>query len=183
MATAVAVEMAGPERFYSLTGIHEPGVVRNRLRQFRYRVRDAGFRWEDWSVIETNPRGTGYHVHGWQRGDYVPQSKLSKVAKSCGFGVVADIRRWERMGSGSGVAYAVKVATAYGVKGAVADGLHEFLDVNGGRFGMWSKGFFGQPYRAAIDQALGRVDREGHDPGPWVLRGTAGGIYVAVGGH
>lgn len=178
IATAVAVEMAGPERFFTLTGVHDPAVVRNRLRQFRHRIRKRGYRWEDWSVIEANPRGTGFHVHGYQWGDYVPQPVVSKVARSVGFGVVADIRRWRRLGEGSGVAYAVKVATAYGVKAAAGDGLHRFLEVNGGRFGMWSRDFFRRPYRAALELALGRVDRKGHDPGPWVLRGTAGGIYV-----
>ena len=177
LATAVAVEMAGPERFYALTGIHDPAVVRYRLKQLRYRIRGLGYRWEDWSVVEANPKQTGFHVHGWQWGGFVPQSKLSEVARSVGFGVVTDIRRWKRLGAGSGVGYAVKVATAYGVK-AAGDGLHRFLEVNGGRFGMWSRGFFRGPYREALAAALGRVDREGHDPGPWVLRGTAGGVYA-----
>ena len=180
LATAVAVEMAGPERFYSLTGIHDPKVVRHRLRQVRYRLRERGYSWEDWSVVEGNPRETGYHVHGWQWGDYVPVRVLSEVARSEGFGVVTDIRRWRVVGRGSGVSYAVKVATAYGVKvAAVADdGLYEFLAVNGGRVGIWSRGFFRGPYGAAVRAAMGRVEREGHDPGPWRLKGTTGGIHA-----
>jgi len=182
LATAVAVEMAGPQRFYTLTGIHDPRVVRHRLRQVRYRLREVGYSWEDWSVVEMNPRETGYHVHGWQWGSFVPQRVLSRVASSEGFGVVTDIRRWRSgIGNGSGVAYAVKVATAYGVKVATGghdDGLYEFLEVNGGRVGMWSRGFFRGPYGAAVRAAMGRVDREGHDPGPWRLKGTTGGIHA-----
>jgi hypothetical protein len=180
LATAVAVDMAEPRRRATLTLVGTSAKqVRSRLRRFRYDIRRSGYRWEDWGTIEENPEGTGWHYHGWQWGDYVPTRVVARIADGTGMGRIADMRSHEPL-LGSGVAYAFKAATVYGVKGAEGgvEALGRFLEVNGGRFGIWSQGYFRGPYRDALRAAVGRVDREGHDPGPWVLRGTAEGIVV-----
>lgn len=180
LATAVAVDMARPTRRATLTLVGDSAKqVRSRLSRFRYEIRKAGYRWEDWGAIEANPEGTGWHWHGYQWGDYVPTRVVSNIADAKGMGQIADMRAHRPM-LGSGAMYAVKAATAYGVKGALGDRdeLYRWLELNGGRHGIWSRGFFKQPYNDALRAAMGRSEREGHDPGPWVLRGTAGGIWT-----
>lgn len=180
LATAVAVDMAEPTRRATLTLVGDSAKeVRDRLKRFRYGIRSEGYRWEDWGAIEVNPEGTGWHWHGWQWGDFVPTRVVSRIADSKGMGRIADMRAHRPL-TGSGPMYAVKAASTYGVKGALGDGdeLHRWLEVNGGRHGIWSRGFFKQPYNDALRAALGRSDREGHDQGPWVLKGTAEGIVT-----
>lgn len=180
LATAVAVDMAEPTRRATLTLVGDhPKTVRDRLKRFRYEIRRAGYRWEDWGAIEANPEGTGWHWHGYQWGDYVPTGVVSRIADSKGMGRIADMRAHRSL-AGSGPMYAVKAATAYGVKGATGgrDELYRWLELNGGRHGIWSRGFFRQPYNDALRAAMGRSEREGHDSGPWVLRGTAEGIVA-----
>ena len=182
LATAFAVNDAGCERRVTLTMVGEsPKQVRARLSRFRYRMRQRGYRWEEWGAIERNPKGTGFHYHGWQRGDFVPVRELSEAADRSGMGQVVDIRKHEKVGQlASGVVYAAKVVASYGVKGATPENLAEWLHLNGGRHGIWSRGFFGQPYRDALRAALGRAERDGHDPGPWRLHGTAEGIVAHI---
>ena len=176
-ATAVAVDLREPERMVTLTLVGDSAkTTRARLSRLRYDLRSVGYRWEEWGAIERNPEGTGFHYHGYQRGDFVPVKALSEAADYRGMGKVVDIRRLRSL-RGRGPLYATKAASAYGVKGADGfDQLQEWLHLNGGRHGIWSRGFFGEPYNDALRAALGRSERDGHDPGPWVLRGTAGGI-------
>jgi hypothetical protein len=84
-------------------------------------------------------------------------------------GRIVDVRRYQ--GGAKGVVYGVKTVgggSSYGLKAGLEDGgLDGFLDLHGGRYGVWSRGFFGVPYRDAVRAALTRSDRDGHDPGPW----------------
>ena len=160
--TAVAVDLREPERLvrFSLVG-EEHQTRRHRVRQVVYELRGLGYKWESWGVVERNPRGTGHHFHAWQRGDYVPQATLQEVCQGHGMGI-PDIREWTKLGGGSpGTAYGLKASTAYGLKD------DEVLDLNGGRFGSWTRGFFGRPYREALSAAARSVftEQEAGDSG------------------
>lgn len=173
LATAIAVGMAEPAQFVTLTQVGDSSQrVRARLSDFRRRLRERGYSGEMWGVIEPNPKGTGQHFHGWRRGGFVPQRVLSDVADRCGMGRVSWVTQYR---SGVfGVLYGTKTVggnAGYGLKLALEDGgLSSFLERHGGRYGIWSRDFFGMPYREAVKAALTRPDREGHDPGPWRVR-------------
>lgn len=174
LATAVAVGMAEPDQFITLTLVGDDGAtIRRRMRDWRRRLLEAGYPGEWWGVVEVNPRRTGHHCHIWRRGGYVPHWEIVRASRRVGFGRVAWVERYR--GGVHGVMYGVKSVrestVGYGLKAAMEDGgLERFLELHGGRFGMWSRGFFGQPYREAVRAAFKRADREGHDPGPWHLR-------------
>lgn len=172
LATAIAVGMAKPDRFITLTLVgDDPKQIRSRLSDWKRRLREAGHEGEFWGAIEANPRGTGHHFHCWWRGPYIPQATISDVARRCGMGSVTWVEAYR--GGVEGVFYGTKTITGagrYGLKVALDGGLQEFLDLHRGRFGVWSRGFFGMPFREAIQAALKRPEREGHDPGPWRVR-------------
>ncbi len=67
----------GPERMIVLTGLPpEPERIRGQLREFAYRLRQDGFHL-DWAwSVEKNPKGTGFHAHVLQHGDFIPHSVL-----------------------------------------------------------------------------------------------------------
>lgn len=147
--TALAVDRARPTRLirFSLVG-DEYSVRARRVRQVASEIRTLGYEFEFWGVFERNPKGTGHHFHAWQRGDYIPQRVLQKVCQGHGMGL-PDIRKWnpDRPGGG-GAAYGLKGSARYGLK---AD---DVLDLNGGRFGTWTRDFFGMPYKEALSEAL-----------------------------
>lgn len=175
-ATAVAVDMAAPRRFVRLSLVGEEHQERRRRinRMVEYLRRD-GYQWEHWGVVEQNPKGTGHHAHLWQGGDYVPQGVLQEACMSAGMGY-PDIRAWKPIKGRFGAAYGVKAiskaGTLYGVKGTREGGLEAFLRANGGRYGMWTRGFFGMPYRQALKDGMRAVYGQ-EDEGPWVLRAAA----------
>lgn len=173
LATAIAVGMREPDQFITLTQVgDDPSRIRARLSEWQYRLKQAGYPGTHWGVVEPNPRGTGHHVHLWRRGGFVPQRLISEVASRCGMGRVTWVERYR--GGTMGVLYGTKAVgggSSYGLKLALEDeGLTGFLDRHGGRYGLWSRGFFGMPYREAVRAALTRPEREGHDPGPWRVR-------------
>lgn len=161
--------MADPNQLVTLTLVGtESSVIRARISRLRHDLAGRGYPGEYWGAIERNPKLTGHHVHLWRRGRYLPQGLLSERAQAWGMGRVVDIRRYS--GGPKGVVYGVKGSrgTSYGLKAGLADGgLDGFLDLHGGRYGLWSRDFFGKPYREALREALTRPDRHGHDPGPW----------------
>lgn len=176
LATAIAAGMAGPTQFVTLTQVgNDPQRIRARLSDWRRRLLEAGYPGEYWGVVEENPKGTGHHVHLWRRGGYVPQARVSEVADRCGMGRVTWIERYR--GGVHGILYGTKTITAggaYGLKTALEEnGLWRFLELHRGRYGIWSRQFFGRPYREAVQLALRHPDREGHDPGPWRVRNIA----------
>lgn len=121
-------------------------------------LRDEGYDWEHWGVVEVNPAGTGFHAHLWERGDsFVPQRVLQRACQRRGLGI-PDIRAWRPL-PGRGAGYGLKVATAYGLKGEPA----AVLDLNGGRFGGWTRGFFdggyGVAWRAAMREHFAALSR------------------------
>lgn len=173
-ATAVAVDMVRPERFVLLTGLEVTHDRRREQRKvFRRSLRRLGYEYESWGVVERHKSGL-WHSHEWQWGDFVPVETLRRAAIGAGMGEWVGLRRWERFaGGGPGTLYGVKgiaaAATLYGVKGVSEGGLETFLVDNGGRYGFWTGGFFGQGYADARKEAMAQVMGESADEGQWVL--------------
>jgi len=164
--------MAEPERFVLLTGMAATHEQRQEQRKvFRRNLRRQGYEYESWGVVERHQTGA-HHGHEWQRGDFVPVETLRRASIGAGMGEWVGIQRWQkRAGGGLGTLYGVKAiaraATLYGVKGVSEGGLEAFLEDNGGRYGYWTREFFGQGYQEARKEAMGQLfQTEGAD---WVL--------------
>lgn len=124
----------------------DAATCRARIKRLVYDIRAAGYDWEHWGVVEANPRGTGFHFHGLQRGSYVDQGRLQELTERRGMGIPW-ISAYRREGRG-GATYALKGA-GYALKGGA-----ELLDLNGGRYGQWTRGFFEGGYRAAVTRSI-----------------------------
>lgn len=184
-ATAVAVDMVEPERFVLLTGLGSSHRERREQRKvFRRNLRRLGYEYEVWGVVERHLSGE-FHAHEWQTGDFVPVETLRRAAVNSGMGSWVGLRRWEqRAGGGPGTLYGVKAiaraATLYGVKGVAEGGLDGFLEDNGGRYGYWTGGFFGQGYQDARKAAMAQVLGEDPEKGAWVLMRDPGELVGAT---
>ncbi len=144
----LALADARPERFLTLTLVGEDwATVRARMFRLRHHVvQEVGSVEWCWSV-EPNPRGTGHHVHAFQRGVFVPQARLSELARREGMGFRCDIRRWQA--NAGAEAYGLK-GVGYGLKGVAGVEAGEvYLAENGGRLTHQSRGFFAGGVRAA----------------------------------
>jgi hypothetical protein len=110
---SLAIKHSRPERYITLTLAGDDWqTVRGRVKRFRYDiVRELGQVEWVWNV-ERNPKGTGHHVQAWQRGDFLSQAELSRMATRQGFGKRVWIERWKS----GGESYALK--EAYAVKDA-----------------------------------------------------------------
>jgi len=93
--------------------------------------------------VEPNPAETGRHLHGWQKGDYLPQRTLSRLAQSAGFGPVAFVNKIrQKVGNGQSIGYGLKGIT-YGLKMTEAqEQMDTFLAANGGRLVHAQRGFW-----------------------------------------
>lgn len=156
---SLAIQWAQPERFITLTQVGEDWqTIRGRVKAWKWAAAQEFGGVELVYVVERNPRGTGHHVHAWQRGPYMPQARLSELAQTYGMGARVDIRRWES----GGEAYALK--EAYAVKDAIR--AESYLAMNGGRLTHQSRGFFGGPVReverAAVAAKLGEDSHRWH---------------------
>ncbi len=164
---ALAISAGNPERAILLTQIgNDWQTVRDRMKRLKYDLSaEVGrFQWV-WHV-EPNPKGTGHHVHAWQRGPFIPQALLSARADGVGAGGFARINRVRSAGRAAG--YGLKGIT-YGLKGTAADdeGLGYLVD-NGWRLTHQSRGFFladGSP--APVKDA--ERSACGESQGEWVL--------------
>ncbi len=135
-------------RLVTLTGVPEDfQQARRQVRQYAAALRADGYRWEWAWAIEANPRGTGFHAHGVQHGDYVKQALLQERWG----GRIVDVRALKQPGAG---VYAVKEAlrvAGYVTKGAAGEMLPEHLERNGGRAVHWSRGYLhGRTKREAL---------------------------------
>lgn len=63
-----------------------------RFHRLMARVVRRFGRVEYYAVVEPQKRGAA-HVHMVYRGPYIPQAWLSRAARECGFGTIADIRK------------------------------------------------------------------------------------------
>lgn len=139
---AGAIGVSEPQRFvrFSLVG-PDWQTARARLKRVRYDIRQAGVNWHDCYHVERNPKGTGYHAHLFQHGDFIDQSVLQTLCERRGMGFPF-ITRWEPT-SIRAHGYALKQATGYGLKGAARSAtLSEYLANNGGRLVHASRGFW-----------------------------------------
>jgi hypothetical protein len=143
----LAIKYSRPERFLTLTLVGDDWqTVRTRLKAYVYEVRQqVGAVDMVWNV-ERNPAGTGHHVQAWQRGDFLAQAELSRLAQRFGMGKRVHITRWES----GGEKYALK--EAYAVK--QTEQAETFLGMNGGRLTHQTRGYFGVPVREAEKEAV-----------------------------
>lgn len=139
-----SIALAKPERQLELTQVGDVWqTVRTRVRKWTQRIREHGYQ-IDWCYhVEPNPKGTGHHLHGFARGDFIPQAIISSVADSCGMGRVAYIQKFEAP-EDQGVGYGVKMAgVPYGLKMAEQQAsMNTYLQANGGRLVHASRGFW-----------------------------------------
>jgi hypothetical protein len=138
---------------------------RKRLKKFRFCVEHELGRAMQWAYhVEPNPKETGHHVHGWLKGDFLPQKALSAIADSCGMGKIVDVRKWESQGT-AGIDYGMKlVGIDYGLKLTAADSMmRDFLEANGGRLVHCSRDFFPEGLKAALAALGGTLE------GDWVF--------------
>lgn len=139
---AGAIGISEPQRWgrFSLIG-DDWQTARARIKRVRYDIRRAGFEWNDCYHVERNPRGTGYHAHWFQHGEYVSQHVLQELCQKRGMGYPF-VQKWEPT-SIRAHGYVLKQATGYGLKGAHrSDTLREYLANNGGRLVHASRGFW-----------------------------------------
>ena len=144
MLVGGAIALAKPERFITLTQVGDDWQTRrNRLKALRHDIINAVGEC-DWAWhVEPNPAGTGHHVHAFQRGDFIPQAELSRLATRRGMGRVVDIRKFE-LPADQGANYGVKMAgVTYGLKATEQEAtMKAYLDANGGRLVHSSRGFW-----------------------------------------
>lgn len=145
-------------------------TVRARMKRLQYDLaHEVGVCDWVWSA-EWNPAGTGHHVHAHQRGDFIPQNRLSVLAARNGMGEFARIRRWHTGTQSEG--YALK-GVGYGLKGTAAvESGSRFLAVNGGRLTHQSRGYFEGGVRAAEARGVARA-RIGGETREWQVVTTA----------
>jgi hypothetical protein len=174
-----AIAYAAPERAMLLTLVGDDWqTIRARMKRLRYDLVEELGRVEWVWHVEPNPAGTGHHVHAWQHGDFLDQSKLSRMAARRGMGEVVRISRVRAaVGSGASMAYGMKLAGLdYGMKEAIAlgDQARRYLDANGQRLHHQSRGYWrhpnGEPIKGAKPAvAAARAARRRGDAGHWVL--------------
>lgn len=154
-----------PERFVTLTGLSGDWQQdRERVKNFCHALRKRGYRWLMFWAVEENPKGTGYHGHCVQHGDFVPWKVLLRLWDSR--------LQVERIHVDvEATKYVIKGAAAsnYVTKGTTSD-LDKHRSMNGGRSAHWSRGYMrldnGEPQTAtALRSALGMSSL----PGPWLL--------------
>lgn len=139
---ARAIANSKPERAILLTQAGDDWqAVRARMKDLKYDLQcqlDASFEWV--YHVEPNPKGTGHHVHAWQRGAFIPQRQLSALADNAGFGPFARINKIRSVLDASN--YGLK-GLGYGLKGAIAiETRAAYLTANGKRLTHQSREFF-----------------------------------------
>lgn len=143
MLVGGAIALAGPQRQMELTQVGDSWqTVRTRVRKWTQRIREQGYDIEWCYHVEPNPKGTGHHLHGFQRGSFIPQEVISRTADGCGMGRVAYVQKFEA--PSAGVRYGVKMAgIQYGLKMAEQEAsMSAYLRANGGRLVHASRGFW-----------------------------------------
>lgn len=139
-----AIAASDPQRFITLTLVGEDHQTRrNRMKALRHDlinlVGDCDWAWH----VEPNPAGTGHHVHAYQRGDFLPQNELSRLAQRRGMGEVVWITKHE-LPADAPATYGVKLAgITYGLKMTEQEAsMRAYLDANGGRLVHASRSFW-----------------------------------------
>lgn len=174
---ALAISYAAPQREMTFTQVGDDWpTFRDRMKRLAYGARKEvpAFEWV-WHV-EQNPKGTGHHIHAWQKGSYVPQRLLSELAVREGMGRIVHVSKLRNVSKAAG--YGLK-GLSYGMKGIDADDEGAlYLGLNGRRLTHQSRGFFTTPQGEKLgvrgaEKAATATDEPGKDPGPWVLMRSA----------
>jgi len=177
----LALGAVGIERRVRLSLVgDEWQTVRGRVRRLGASLRRyTDGRWEWWWVCQGNPRGTGCHVHALVRGSYVPQRQLQRMCAREGLGIPWIGAHRPRHGR-RGAAGTYELRELVGLYELRETG-REALVLNGGRLAHWSRGWWGQPYRALLQELVA----DGSDPGPWVRerRPHPGSVHEGTSGR
>lgn len=119
--TSVAIGHSAPSRYAVLTGVPTDDWSVNRLKlKLLWRALERGevragrreLLLRAWYCFEVNPAGTGFHLNLWWWGPDVPQSRLSEISASIGWGSVVHVQRYRS----ADVSYGMKEARNYGLK-------------------------------------------------------------------
>jgi hypothetical protein len=125
-------------------------------------------------VLEVGRRGDKrLHVHVLCTGAFIPQRKLSRMARLCGFGRVTDIQEVEQTTEGHIAAYAAKMAGYVSKTGQEAQRLAERARVRLRPIRV-SRGWCDGGLRG-VEEALGIRGREKPMVGRWVIVEHDGG--------
>lgn len=168
---ARAIALAAPERAILLTQVgNDWPTVQNRMNVFKYRLQRELGRSFDWVYhVEPNPEGTGHHSHAWERGAYLPQEAIARIADGVGMGGVAFINRIRNATKTSH--YGLK-GLGYGMKGVKAEESRvAYMKANGGRLTHQSRGFFvdSDGQSVGVREAERAASGAGQEPGRWLL--------------
>jgi hypothetical protein len=144
---ALAIALACPSRELRLSLVADEGdpdpwqTARYRINKTREYLKRWGEDPGPWGYhVERNPGQTGFHAHGVQHG---PRKMNKDALDQAAFRAGAGLTRVRKVQHVDGLAeYGLKGAAlaSYGLKGA-AEGV-EYLRLNGGRLGHYSRGFF-----------------------------------------
>lgn len=144
-----------PERFVTLTLAPEGWQPRRqKVRHLRHGLVRDGAAWEMAWTCERTKSGL-VHIHGLQKGDYVPQRELQRR-----WGAIVDIRKI-KSARGAG-AYAMKEArrvAGYASKEAGID-LESHLDLNGHRLMHFTRGYLGGDTQEAVRRQLVQAEED-----------------------
>jgi hypothetical protein len=162
---------------FSLVG-NSWAATRDRMNTVTKLLRREGMTWHLAYHVEPNPKGTGRHAHGYQRGSYVPQALLQDVCGRAGLGIPYIERYVPPKGDPSKpIGYGLKLAGIdYGLKMAESEAsLRTYLDCNGDRLVHATRGYWldGQGKAlAGVREAMAAFGRsKGNDEriGTWEL--------------
>jgi hypothetical protein len=169
---AKAIAFAAPERAILLTQVGEDWqLVRARMFRLKYELQKALEKEFQWVYhVEPNPKGTGHHVHAWERGAFIPQRLLSATADHVGMGGFARINKIRSVRDAAN--YGLK-GLGYGMKGVeAAESRSEYLLANGRRLTHQSRGFFvdSDGQKASVRDVERLATASGRsEVGSWVL--------------
>jgi len=176
---ALAIALAQPDRELRLSLVADEGdpdpwqTARLRINRTREYLKRWGEPAGLWGFhVERNPGENGFHAHVVQHGSHkVNKDALDQAAFRAGAGLTR-VRKVQHV---DGLAeYGLKGAAiaAYGLKGALEG--TEYLRLNGGRLGHYSRGFFRNSegatlaVRVAETQAMRALYGE-QEQGQWTL--------------
>lgn len=141
---ARAIALAAPTTSYRLSLVGDSwGEIQPRMRQVVRRLRNEIITFEHVWHVESNPGGTGNHIHGWSWGARPSMPLLSDAAFRAGMGENVDVRRWiTRQSEDPMIAYGMKGALAESSRTALSPATKDFLALNGGRLVHASRSFY-----------------------------------------
>jgi hypothetical protein len=149
---AVTLAATKPQRVFRISRVADEDsadpwqCARDRIKKTRRNLKRLGFEPGYWSyTVEHNPKGTGYHAHGLQRGPSIPNRhdrqlfSLASQRAGAGWAWIKSIRQWAAEHPslvGDPAEYQLKAAI-YQMK----DSASQILALNGGAVEHHTPGF------------------------------------------